>query len=560
LGTESASDVKYCTAANIGGRDAAYNIAFDTTKDVIIDAAVGRICRPPRALGARDVVNVVVINMNPFIYDYHVGVVTSVITETAPVFFFQQLLGGIDLSQVGKLDLLKTQTPNPQLFGELGHVKVKCDDVTQTLVAQELVDRYYAVVEQHSQITAISQPRKKEVDSLAALYRRASDVWSDPRSTTVLVVPAARESARLDSAIGIAAGDVNARTKGLVPVFLAKSRIYLQAADAAQTASPGLRACKIEPVENTGPTTVGQLLDREYLVQRDTVELPLSLTSLQAKGDGAQKDLDRITTVFKEPRRFFQVRRLGPHSSSSKDSITVDRRVIPSTSSAANDGGTAAGSTSVGGSPPKAKTNLGGAPDPPSSTPDAGTYTTIATTLVRFGPDRFLSIGAGLAFTDIPARQFVPVKRYQASVAPADTVISVIGLSQDDSRRMTPMLTLNGRLFDACELASALGHLFHSLKSDQSIQGAGCDVVSGMSAVLGATVSKPSQTNLEYFEGLGLNLFDGRLTIAGGYYTGLEQRLAAGYSLNQRIPNGQPPPTITKYLWRPAIQAGFRIY
>jgi hypothetical protein len=218
--------------------------------------------------------------------------------------------------------------------------------------------------------------------------------------------------------------------------------------------------------------------------------------------------------------------------------------VAPSTTAAASQKTTATG---------KGQTKA-----PAANPQDSGLpYTTIAAPVVEFGLHRMFSVGGAVTVGDLPVRSFLPVKRYQSSLAPADTVVTVIGLTQNDSYRIAPMLTLNWQFWQGhiCRPIFTFGLSFW--------KGPGCpssDVLTGASWVLGATVNKGSQTNVEYFGGLAPNWFDNRILAGVGYYAGQELVLAAGDSVGQRIPNTQQPPTTTKLRLRPAAQLGFRIY
>ena len=462
-----------------------FDAGFDLTKDAVVDATSFRQCGKSRGYAVRDSMRVVVINMNPFLFQYTVTVKSFVVVETAPAFFFQSILG-TDFSALAKA--LTSALPAPP----------SAPKAMEFCAAGNTM--YAELLQQDTALTDQLNGADSAARTFETAYSAQQKIMTARRATMTEIVPAATAADSLD-------------------------RRFATTMDAAVTAIVAFTDAATKYLQlGCGPNG--------WAVAQEIVRLQARLATVRAAADAARTDAGQLETVLREPLNFYRILSLGPHVSSSRDSVTVARRAIPVV---IPPGGAAAGKAAGGktdGQSPKA-----------SGTADTGSpYVTIATTVVEFGPRKMFTIGAGMTVGDIPVRSFVSVRRYQASLAPADTVVTVIGVAQNDSYRFAPMLTLNWQFWD--------GH----------VRGWSSDLFSGVSTVLGATVNKGSQTNLEYYGGLAINWFDNRVTVGAGYYAAQEIFLARGDSIGQRIPNTQAPPTTTKLTLRPAAQLGFRIY
>jgi hypothetical protein len=455
---------------------------FNLKTDLVVDAASFRVCGNVDRRAVRDTMHVVVINMNPFVFQYTITSRSAPIAETAPAVLFKTILPADFSAVTGSLaDLTLQSTARPAF-------PTPC-------ATQEPVKRG-ALTAPRATVPGLLKKASSDKASFTTNSAAQRKLREDTRGAMAQIVTAAYAGVSFDDSYAAS-----------IDIIVDSLRMYMSAAD------DYLQLSCVQGTPNGAS------------VAQDTLRLHASITTLTDAATAARDDERQLETVLLEPLNFYRIQRLGPHSGSTRDSVNISRRPIPamvpgSTADAAL-GGTASKTVQT-------KQN--------ASSDTSGHSITIAAPVVQFGYNSFLSIGGAMTVANIPVRSFAPLRKYQASLVPADTVITVIGMNQNDALRVTPMLTMSGRL-----------PRFPS------------DVFTGFSLVVGTTVNKTSSTNLEYYGGIGADFFDSRVTLGVGYYGGQELGLAAGDSLGQRIPNGQAVPTVTRLVWRPAAQLGFRI-
>ena len=192
--------------------------------------------------------------------------------------------------------------------------------------------------------------RLMQVDSVKAVfsanYAKQKKARENPKGVMSQVVIAAESSVSLDSGYAANLDEIASSINSYVRV----AKDYLQ----------------ISCVQGT--TSADS-------VAQDTLRLATSRSTLTGAATTARDDQGQLETVLREPMNFYRVQRLGPHSNSSRDSISVGRRPIPVIAS-----GSGADMANSGATRTKQNT-----------TADTSThYITIATSVVLFGYDKFL--------------------------------------------------------------------------------------------------------------------------------------------------------------------------
>jgi hypothetical protein len=302
-------------------------------------------------------------------------------------------------------------------------------------------------------------------------------------------------------------------------------------------------------------------------------ELNLRIADIQSRVQqiGVQRALldslaPRFARVWTDRARFWMVTTLRRYDKSGDVVVTVERQPIPQPKimppqtgsvtsgppkqsanafSATISGtfgaapGSAGASQSAGGPTGPPSTNTQSKSSSPSGVaPDSG-YVILSQPVVRFRPIGLVTINAGLFYTPLPAPQFDTQQRRVAAPpgAPGDTLRSRISVADNSGGRVVPSVTLGLRLAEAFD--DAVG--FH--------------------LIFGATVlPKSGDVDFGLIGGAGLSVLHSKLMFVPGVYISKQNYLVSGYHVNDEIPVSSSTPVASHVKAAFVVGATYRIF
>ena len=448
-----------------------------TSPDSLRIDALGTTNRDRAVYGAHAVVQLQLVNINPFLYRYRISMVAVPIVETAPADFFLAAFGVNLPSKASSRDFFNAFNASDFTCGADGDPKPLNDD-------------FHKLDVQSSKLHRVLDDAESEIDPLQTDAVLTQSVMKSPLSAAPDVYEAAQDFVGLADQISNAVDAAAKASAGIDDLIEGTAQLTQHALDFR----------KLHPNCTDIDAIIAETGKRSKDAQK-LKDVRDALLKLQVN-DNAAKTTAEI--ALKDGRNFYQVLQLGPYDDPQIDTIKIERKGV---------------------------------------TADDKEYVPFTLKVLRFGSKRRLSFGAGIAYSELPVRQYQAVKRlFPAPLGrPDDTLRTVVEVENDTDRRYSPMLTLSTRLFDASQ-TKWVG-----------------DYVSSVDAMLGATIRKDVTTSAEFFVGGGIGLINDWVFVSYGLYIGSVTSLA-GTSVGAILPSGTTtPPTKTRLGRQWSLMASFRL-
>jgi len=457
-----------------------------TGKVFVIDARNGD-TRGKRDFKRGETVNVVVANKNPYLYKYTFNANTRFIEETA-LGKFLPLLGGIitDLTADNKYVTDKANA-NPRGANPLGGGSPVCNSTEFRNALTTLETERNQAVQFSDDITKgikklgqANKARKDKYDPLrkVLLNAQSTDTELYCTSKALLEVPEP----------GADANEIESLKKD-VEALRVLARSFQVRADLLGRTYP---AC-------TDPTQISSIrvAAEGFLALADKYD-----KSLKTIGDELKKMDDIKETVEKvssDPRNFMETHEFGPYRRTTEVTLALQRTSLAEENAKAQD------------------------------------LVKADATVLKFGEAPFFSISGGLVFSPLRKREFIRIQGFerdlQGDLVLADgkpNLTTIVGLKEDSSSRIAPLIMLNGRLPN-----SQMGP------------------IDGWHISLGITGKNDNKgTDIEYLVGPSVSMLEDNLFLTFGGYAGKQQKLGGNLFEGAAVPAGVDELPIEKnYRW-----------
>ena len=436
---------------------------------VSIDARTGRI-EGPREAKRSDTVAIRLNDKNPFLYRYEMQVAESVVQEAALAAFLAQLsplISGVVVPPAGVKPTLER--------GADGRPQLTCDAADKALpVLTDLLDRYQQLVTSAGTAQGEVAVLEKGQQASRDAYQKYHPILTNSASAcSELCDAASKLQAALDSYLLAAERPQTGfdRATARVVSVEVESKGIMGGIDEYRKTFP---ACQ--------PYDMGRNVLLDIRASTETILLgPAASTrarveSLRADAAKLQTGKELVDRGLATPQNFAHSRLIGPFSRSTDVTITVNRI------NAADAEGKSKAEIA------KHEISFGGGP--------------------RFG------LSGGVVYSWLRTQEFQQVRgielnRKREEVNP-QTLTTIVGLAQDSSRRVLPMLLLHTRV----------------LRNAQWLHG-----------TFGISAKKDSEgVNVEYIVGPSLSVIDNRVFLTPGLYYGRRYALGGDLYVGAPIP------------------------
>lgn len=342
-------------------------------------------------------VRVVLVNINPFRFNYRILAADTAWVEASPAQFFEAILSG---SMAGLKGLASQDNPSSNRalftsFSARGTRPPGCSDADGPL-AEAYRDQVIALMRENSQMGSTMSTLETKIhdyqESTAA--SRAVMARTDVGARDVFAA-ASLNAARLKPILDTVTDSVYILPARITALGQRSVALYPQV-----TAALDKHQTCLSFIEYAG------LLRN---IATDTLILRANLKRLSDWQSKADTSLTFIKRVVEDPRHFHMTRRLEGYRKPVQVVLRAQRKYADE---------------------------------------DTTHYANVFERRLNFGgPPRF-SIGVGVAWTDLATRQYAARKQFAPPFQgrPADTVFTVIGVKEVSYNRVVPMLTLNTRL------------------------------------------------------------------------------------------------------------------
>ena len=497
---------------------------------ILIDGPTGNVIgnhQYPRSTRVR----VVVRNINPFLYQYSLGVDSALSVEPSIADFFKVLFG-LDLGLAppdGDKDLDATPQYNMLLgLGDL--VNAECPAGT----SRDLLDR--AKLRLTSIESGISSSKLTPGGKLGLTLQRLLDAITFHRE---------RRIASHAAALRIETNDGNAvhHAAQLLLRDLRYPEEFVTATTDARTlasslfAAPGWLTSELDDAATTFKGCKG--FERFHPAIADLRKDSAMAAAILAKADDFQAALTALADKVEDTDRFdsyYMERWVGGHGGVELVTIRVSRKPVArivlatgrGTGQGQDHGPPQQGSGQAIASPLTINVSAAGVtPTKPNEAQPApggagggdGAFRLLYEERLRIGGRNRFTIGAGFAWGGVPTREFGLTDRFVPPPVgvPGDTVAKVVVATERSNSRVLPVLTFSMRLHG-------------DWLSDN---------VSGVYAVFGGGV-RPDQslTDWQFMTGLGLGLFRERCLLLVGVLVANSKELSSPYRVGDRAPTG----------------------
>lgn len=443
----------------------------------------------------RQIIHVVVTNVNPFLYEYEL-VLTPVKVSEPAITAFLPFVGGV-AGQAAGGEQNALQQPPPERFSleDALAAASACSDINrQTAIKSELglldklkrnaqtdrdsitsgIDGTGGLNERHGNTKNAYEKHRKELLNPSANCQTLCEN-SDELIKTM-------EGSIKDEEITKAKSKITVLRDKVAGIKKQITEIRTQFAD-----------CLSRDVE--GKPVREFLNDREDIAKGLLSDAAASEATLQ----GIEKELKTfrktetdVRAVLAQPYPFQIRKQTGDFDSSTDVGVELKRKLLGSTETA------------------KA----------------------VCSTKLKFGDGPFFTLSGGVVFSPLAKQEIDKIQGFpldRQGVRTGDPVTTVIGLKEQSDTRISPVVMLSGRLWTPKDMKAGLD---------------------GIHISLGLTAKNDGQnTNVEFLVGPSLSFLDRQLFLTAGGYAGRQQKLAGDFYLGQKI---DPATAITvqrNYCW-----------
>jgi hypothetical protein len=497
------------------------------------------------------VVRVVVHDVNPFLFSYDVQVNDVPLGEPSPVQFFGALPFGFQLPLPAAQGTPQVPTTGTTHAGQGVRQPVTvrvldCPDAPRLVAIRQDVERIFAADRgAATELRAANLTVKNAQKDL----RRATDSILDARSRAPAVNRnALRAAARLDSLVpaledrSTAVEDSVASIRQRLPDVI----------DSAKSLAKDPAFAKCTYLTDSVPAFAARVV-------KDTTAYTKASQALESVGAKAADQRRTLQMTVSNPQQFYYALLLERYTTPTDVKLSVRRTPAPLidlslvAATASGPGkpespdqprdtpkpgnGSVITTTTTTTTPQAVQDPKKPAGDPPKTdgvqgTPHSSEGRLVTQVRLNFGGASRFVIAAGLIWTDIASRQYSVNSRLATPTPaqPSDTIANVIGDPTVSRSRVTPMLTLNTRVYRP------------------------------IYATIGAGLRTTGGTELDYVAGSGFSAFDERVLVTGGFYFGQASVLAGGLHVGDRLPaQTTTVPTRNKAIVRFGLGVSYRL-
>lgn len=410
-----------------------------------------------------DQVQLIFKNKNPFVYDYAFKVEEREIPEPALNTFFK----AYNTSPTATLAALAAQTAPTVALSE----DPECAALRPTLVNRET--RYMASYDRLRQLApelvlqfkelradvTSEENDLKQQSECEALVQEALEVTELLETTFDESKPKSLGSKLKQFHDDLGSFEVDLRDQAL-----GLARFKQLDCSARGTFESNLQAAR-EKLESEDPPGL----------RKATREFDAAAKELKTKGE-------KISDVLQSRNNFTVIQEVGDYDTITEVTITIDRGLRPA---------------------------------PPSL---------FTTKKLRFGGRQRFVLAAGAAFSPLDLITYKAVQGTKPGAAgAAPTVIRVVGLDQESSQRVAPLIMLHTRFNEGWRAVSGFHFSF------------------GFAGQFG-----DNGANLEYLLGLSTSFAEERAFVTLGAYNGRIQKLGNGFKLGDELPTAVTDPPVSK--------------
>lgn len=562
---------------------------LDRQNRLVIDARPNAINKFDGRTKFKKEAQIIVTNMNPFLYTYEIQVQQTEIKDTALFDIFQFLGSPLsDLLGIASVDRNRNRAAEHPPVDDIGDLQqlIRLTDLKDA-PAQKCPNAKEAI----THMIALRQntlERMVEIDksfkAFGARYVGAREAYK--KQIGVLFSPETDTNTLCTSAGELRTGLSNSKfpASSELEVFTNEDEINIDASAEKYTSTvslptfdglvkelkarakfyaddPAYVECKYKHKGFDFADSLQRLANTLALRSRDYAAAADQMVKETQKYEFMQKAIKKLQDPKENGQQLLwkKIDFRGQYDVSAFDvsvtPVVVERREIPATEVAADPfraserGATTLASTSVslpftnrlsparradGGEGSGGEGNGGGGTSATNKTVGHGTI----------GNRRF-ELSGGLVYSPLGRVEYQPVLGFardeEGNLIDAEgnptterDLTPVVGVSEDSKRRISPMIMLNTRLTNFRN-----NNLFFSL---------------------GFTGKKDSGgVDLEFLAGPSINFFNNNLFFTIGAYAGRQQRLAGDLFLNARLPEGTEKIPIRKeYEWKPGFSFTYR--
>ena len=443
-----------------------------------------------------ETVNVVVANKNPYLYKYTFNSNTRGVEETA-LGKFLPLLGGVITDLTAESGAVETKAnANPRGNNIAGGGNPTCTGAFTIALEALKAERDQAVQTSSSIASDINKlgndnkARKDKYDPLRKVLLEAHHTDTELYCTSKTLLNVPDPGANPNEIEGL---------KKKVEALRVLARSFQVRADLLERTYP---AC-VDPKEISSI----KVATEGFLALADKYD-----KSLKTIGDELKKMDDIKETVEKvssDPRNFMETHEFGPYRQTKEVTLSLQRTSLAEENAKAQD------------------------------------LVKADSIVLKFGEAPFFSISGGLVFSPLRKREFIRVQGFerdlQGNLVLNDgkpNLTTIVGLKEDSSSRIAPLVMLNGRLP-------------HSQMGP----------IDGWHISLGITAKNDNKgTDVEYLVGPSVSMLEDKLFLTVGGYAGRQQKLGGNLFEGAAIPTAVDELPIEKnYRWHVGFALTYKL-
>jgi hypothetical protein len=467
-------------------------------RDFVIDAVTGSTTGSLKHRQNAQI-RIVVRDINPFLYTYRIESRMYRVAEASPAEFFK-----------GMFELTIPAGPTPDTLAKISFLldnPAGCD----ATVTGAALDAATAAVLTHSGKWTVLEDGAEEINR----YLEAAALLSGPtlrgyRSHAQRVFHAGLRAPDIQKAALAAAdslGSLARQHAAMIGVLGSRTRAFAQVVKEFRTATATL------PAKYPACETFARWSIQSERYAADTLRHKEGLVAMESQRQAAETNENILRPVATDVQRFYLSVNLPGVTAPHDVRIFLSRKAV-----------------SLFSDRPAFTRTVG--------TPPAPAYDTIGTYFLNVGGRGSISFGVGLAWSDVPTREYESI----TLVVPAgdgapQSTRNIVGRKEESQGRLVPMLMLNTRLFDV-------------------LPESGFPI--GVHLVLGAGSKLTGKAAADFLVGGGLSFLGNRIFLNTGLFLGMTSRLGDGFRVGQTIPTGTTIPIESRRSARPAISVSFR--
>lgn len=354
----------------------------------------------------RERVEVIVNDVNPFLFQYRVRLNQRTLTEASPADFFrvafQLSLPDAPAAPPKSDEVIFFSVPDGQELEEISAACVSADMKPFEKATADASARLYG-----GEVLLLQQTSRDLNDKFTALREQFETYDASYRASADTIYNAEQPAENVKAAAASALKVVQSLRQTLEPRTRA-----LKGEVAAMSARVDGLGKALTPLPQQYPycTSFPRLLMNLRALASDTLRYNELVKQLEERRTQAQTVAEGLTLVLTDPTRFRVKRQMPTFETSTDVTVIVERRTLA------------------------AKDTL---------------YRVLAEERINFGGRPRFAIGAGIAWSPLGVREYGVVQRPVAAFPgqPADTLQRVIVATEASSSRLLPMVTLTTRLF-----------------------------------------------------------------------------------------------------------------